>query len=78
MRFRILPGAILLASAAACGTPPTILTEGPSFDGGWTIGTNQHSDTTAAQPAQSCGAGTGGWTIGSGKATEPQDPCADL
>lgn len=81
MRKRISTAIFALVLLGGCGentNPAGPLPSGPSFDGGWTIGSGGRSDTTTTNPpsSQSTASGTpcvasedgGGWTIGSGGA----------
>lgn len=88
MRKRLSLSTFALAALlAGCGdtmNPAAPVPSGPSFDGGWTIGSGGRSDTTTTPPSNQSTAGEtlcvssadgGGWTIGSGGAVQGGDQC---
>jgi hypothetical protein len=76
--------AMVAAGATACADAGNVTgpkPHGPSFNGGWTIGSGGRSDTTSV-PATGVEAQgectsdeTGGWTIGSGGVAPAEDQC---
>lgn len=92
MQTRLLLTTLVLAAAVAgcerANPAAPVVPNGPSYDGGWTIGSGGRSDTTTTTPSSntSTTGGTlcvsseeddGGWTIGSGGAAQGADQCED-
>jgi hypothetical protein len=85
MRIRYLMIAAMTATAAtACADAGNVTgprPNGPSFDGGWTIGSGGRSDTTSVPATTDEVQGEctseeiGGWTIGSGGVAPAEDQC---
>jgi hypothetical protein len=72
MRLRALAtGLLLIVSSASCGGAPTTpaQAEGPSFDGGYVIGSGNRSDSTSTGTTSAANSGesaAGPYVIGSG------------
>jgi hypothetical protein len=71
MRFRLfLPAAVLLISAAACGSQPTAPIRdvaGPRLDGGFGLGSGNRTDSTGTNTTSGqTGTVAGGFGLGSG------------
>jgi hypothetical protein len=80
MQTRLLLTTLVLAAAVAgcerANPTAPVVPNGPSYDGGWTIGSGGRSDTTTTPPSNTSTTGEtlcvsstedgGGWTIGSG------------
>jgi hypothetical protein len=87
MRTRLFVTMILAAAAAGCerANPAAPVPDGPSYDGGWTIGSGGRTDTTSTPPSNTSTTGEalcvnseadgGGWTIGSGGAAQGAGQC---
>lgn len=84
----LLTTLVLAATVAGCeraNPAAPVVPNGPSYDGGWTIGSGGRSDTTTTRSSSTSTTGGtlcasseedgGGWTIGSGGAAQGAGQC---